>query len=621
MLRYNYLTEEEFLNRILSSSVLSPCLRLTAEEEPAVSEQPVPAPADERRTAFPAGQKSSAPETKQAAAAPEKKASGSRKKILIWSAVGAAVLFAAVMIISSILGKNNRIDPDDSSAAAGTSTASVVQNESTAAPVTDAAPQNQTAASEAETTDTPTEAPTEAPEEQPFRGELEKVMSVTIGSNQISMVHGSGLIYGDYGTALLGLRTYDGVTDTGLLYSMNYSYLYGQYEKYEGKYLVVTSDTGKPEKSAASLNRLGIMDSRGNVIVPEGYAYIKDANEYYAVCVRVSEETAKPEEAVITWSAKDFSSDAGSGDRVYFKGEWELVSLETGKPVPGFAGTKQSEYDKWKYGSSLYGNLIEVQYNKKYCRADGSELEAGAEVLYDGSYIVREPSKGTVYDTNGKELFTFDPNEGSNALGDGLSGYFAVRGLPEGKGYTLLDQNGQAISVEYVSKRGDEPKVCGPFVIVPGEDSSLAGQVYDLQGNLITEKPVSLTYAEYDELHRVLYLETQGMEQEYYLFVSEEGEILLDIAQSEVKASAFLVRQGEKYYNFATKAFDLSGETLYCDWWISVRNAGGKYDLVDTFTGEVLLRGYDDYSVVTSPDYGTIVGAVYNQTTDVFILR
>ena len=35
----------------------------------------------------------------------------------------------------------------------------------------------------------------------------------------------------------------------------------------------------------------------------------------------------------------------------------------------------------------------------------------------------------------------------------------------------------------------------------------------------------------------------------------------------------------------------------------------------------MLLRGYERYVVVQSPKYGTILGAIYNQTIDVYVLK
>ena len=627
ILRYNYRTEEEFEAKLLDTAMLKPCQKPVENTAAAAASQAVNPAVYAGAGQAAAGTKAGFSEGGKATEA----AKSEKKKLnpLIWIIPAACLVIVGVLAIAGVFRGKDPEPTESSRKTSAAGTQEVVNNDTKPAQTDPAAIQTEpsgeayTEASQAETaepTEAPTEAPTEPPEDEPLRGELEKLMSFTPGAEQDYVVNEAGLVYLDKNTGALGLKSYDGVSDTGLLYPVGSTY--GDYEDYLGKYLIVSSDGSAPEKTAESLNRLGIIDSRGQVIIPEGYASIIASNEYYAVGIRISEETDDPAEAVVTWSAKDFSSDAASDEKVYFKGEWELLSLKTGQPVPGFSGTKQEEYGKWKYTSSFCGSLIELNYGKQYILADGTELRSDAEVLDDGSYIIREPSKGTVFDTNGRELFTFDPNDYTIELGYGNVGYFASRKVSGGTGYTLLDEDGQAVSAEFVNDDYNVPKVCGPFLIVHVEGGSYSdGQVYDLQGNLVLEKHIDRYEVEYDELHHVLKLETIEEGNEAYIFISDDGEILLEAARSEVSVSGFLILKGNYYYNFATQAYDLDGDRVRYNGWIAVKNAGGKYDLVDTFTGETLLRGYDDYVAKQSPDFGTVVGAIYNQTVDIFILR
>lgn len=622
VLRYNYRTEEEFLSKILESSVLQPCLRPAAPEAP----EPELSAGQEASASFalpavPAqaavrAEKTAGEKAEAAGLSKAGKSAGRLKKILLWSAAGAAGLFVLGIIIAQLIQNKYKFQDttDPAMTAQASSGSETVRNDTTAAPQTEPPAPGGT---QEETL--PPEETTAAPAETALKGELEKLMSVTVPSGNPALLHPAGFLYGDSASGLMGLRGYDGVLDTGFLYSSDYSYIFGMGKSYEGKYLVVTKDTGAPQKTAESLNRLGVMDSHGSVIVPEQYAHIIDANEYYAICIRVNEETTDQNEAVISWAARTFSPKANIVDQVRFTGEWELIALETGKPVPGFSGTKYSEYSNLKYSSSFCGRLIKVN-SREYVLPDGSTLRPDAEVLEDGSYMVKEPAVGTLYASDGTPLFTFDPNEGTIEADYTMENYFLRRKRADGYGYTLLDKDGQPVSAEFVTENISMPKVCGPFIILPTGESEAAGRVYHRDGREVTPLNVKLYDAVFDELHRVLKLETE--DDEKTMFVSEDGTILFEIPDNGGFTDGFRVMDAEyRYYNFTAGTYALEGESAGDGWWIACLNAGGKYDLIDTFTGETLLKGYDDYEVTVSPEYGTIVGATYNQTTDVFVLR
>ncbi len=606
ILRYNYLTEEEFLTKLLGSEVLAPCRKpaVIQEAETATkAEEPVrPLPAAPEKTGSTSGGAPAAP----------------KKKLPVWLIAAAACLvIAGILAVSGVFRKEN--EPDASDAPGKTSapqTQEIVSN-STAQEASTTAEASEPAQTDTPAqTDVPPEGSTEVPEEVPFKGELELLMSVTEDASRQYTVYQAGVVCIDQNDQTLGLVSYDGKSVTEPTYPIGSPF--GDYENYEGLYLIVSTNGSAWEKTPESLNRLGLIDAHGNEVIPEGYAEIDDVNRYYALCIRVTEETADPEEAVISIPATVFSADASKDEKVLFKGEWELVSLKTGRPVPGISGTKASEYnDRWKYSSYYYGELIELAYNQ-YMRADGSMLDAGATVFSNGSYSVATPSKGTVYNSDGTERFSFDPNQYQIRYEKGA--FFGYRKLSDGShGYTLLDEDGQPVSVEFSVKGYNDPISCGPFILMqPDEDSGW--HIYDRQGGIVSDRNINQYYAEYDELHHVLKAETKE-ENETYLFFSDDGELLLEVSGNDVRVTDFLIRKDDLYYNFATKAFDIKGDRIYHSWWVAVRNDGGKYELVDTFTGQALLRGYDSYRYVESPEYGTVIGGKYNQTTDVFILR
>ena len=623
ILRHNYRTEEEFLNKILTAEMLKPCRR--PEETDAVpAEAPAAGPAvyaggEERisgTNAGAAGGKTGAETVKTA-----------KKKLnpLVWILPAACLVIVAVLAVAGVF-RGKETDPAESSrktSAAGTQEA--VSNDTKPAQ-TDPAPVQTEPSKEAQTSEPAasaevptepetTEAPPEETEKEPLKGELEKLMSVTMEEGRDYELTAAGVAYLEEASELLGLMAYDGVSDTGALYPKGG--LYGSGEDYAGKYLIVSKNGSEFEKTAESLNRYGLVDPQGREILPEEYAEIRECNEFYALCIRVTEETSDPEEAVLSFYADTFDKNDSSNQNVYFKGEWTLISLKTGQPVPGFSGTKASEYDSLKYGSALCGELIETGDGKKYMRADGSLLPAGADVFKNGCYTVTEPSKGTLYRADGTEVFSFDPNDSTLSYDTGGYGYFSGRKLGDGYGYTLLNQKGQAVSAEIQVQGISAPMTIGPFLFVRNGFSQ-PYHVYGLDGNLITEKEVETFGTAYDELHRVLKLRTSDGG---WLFVREDGEILGEFDKNLANIFDFFVGKSSAYYNFSTKEYEIKGSKVWNNGWVSVLNDGGKYDLVDVFTGARLLRGYDRYMVVKSPEYGVILGAVYNQTIDVYVLK
>ncbi|MBR6704924.1 MAG: toll/interleukin-1 receptor domain-containing protein [Lachnospiraceae bacterium] len=623
ILRHNYRTEEEFLNKILTAEMLKPCRR--PEETDAVpAEAPAAGPAayaggEERISGTNAGAAGS--QISAEAVKPAKK----KLNPLVWILPAACLLIVAVLAIAGVF-RGKETDPTESSrktSAAGTQEA--VSNDTKPAqtdpvpvqtePSKEAQTAEPAATAEAPTEPETTEAPPEETEKEPLKGELEKLMSVSMKDGRDYELTAAGVAYLEEANELLGLMAYDGVSDTGALYPKGG--LYGSGEDYAGKYLIVSQNGSEFEKTAESLNRYGIIDPKGREILPEEYAEILDCNEFYALCIKVTEETADPEEAVLSFYADTFDKNDSSNQNVYFKGEWTLISLKTGQPVPGFSGTKASEYDSLKYGSALCGELIETGDGKRYMRANGSLLPAGADVFKNGCYTVTEPSKGTLYRADGTEVFSFDPNDSTLSYDTGGYGYFSGRKLGDGYGYTLLNQKGQAVSAEIQVQGISAPMTIGPFLFVRNGFSQ-PYHVYGLDGNLITEKEVETFGTAYDELHRVLKLRTSDGG---WLFVREDGEILGEFDKNLANIFDFFVGKSSAYYNFSTKEYEIKGSKVWNNGWVSVLNDGGKYDLVDVFTGARLLRGYDRYMVVKSPEYGVILGAVYNQTIDVYVLK
>ena len=622
ILRYNYRTENEFLSKLIGSEVLRPCKR--PEAAGTLTNSP-----DEKETA-PEKTKAAAP---QSASSP---ARASKKKLLTWLIPAAlCVLIVGGLALSGVFGSGQEKLPVPSTTAEApvSSESRTDSAESTTAAAPTAQPPAVTTAQEATTaapgtettpvssSDDPAAATTAAPAEDPepagLKGELVKVMSVTGKYGQDLQLHQAGVVYLNSSYDRMGLRSFDGETVVEPIYSIGSSY--GEGKDFEGLYLIVSSDGSEMTKTPESINRLGLVDSKGEVILPEEYAAIYAANEYYAVCVKVEEETSSPEEAVLSVRANTFDSAAASSDKVYFTGEWQLMSLTTGEPVPDMGGTKEEEYSNWKYGINIYGELVKLGRDK-YIRGDGTELRQDATVLENGSYLIAEPSGGTLFATDGSEIFQYDSNEYTIEAGQGDPSYYACRKLSDGYGYTLLDEKGAPASVEFVTKAHSAPYTLGQLILLNPDDTASRGRLYDREGKQVSETIFYMPRSEYDGFHHVIKAETNGTESDSYLFIGDSGETLMETPVKGSYLYDFAIRKDSLFYNYSTGTFDLQG-TQVAYWWVSVQNSGGKYDLVDTFTGEKVLRGYDSYHAVQSPEYGWVVAAAYGETVDIFILK
>ena len=73
-----------------------------------------------------------------------------------------------------------------------------------------------------------------------------------------------------------------------------------------------------------------------------------------------------------------------------------------------------------------------------------------------------------------------------------------------------------------------------------------------------------------------------------------------------------------KYYCFAKGEYMFEGSSVEYGM-ITVENSAGSMDLVDTFSGETLLKGYDSYKATIMPDGSLgILARFGNAYVDIF---
>ena len=517
----------------------------------------------------------------------------------------AATCAACVLMLSILSTGCGKQDAETTQAQAPAQTQAPVQTTEAKAPVqTQENLQNTSAETENTVPESTAPTPTGA----------EPVLLNTLDFSNCSVYsHGkSGLIYKN-ADGKFGYISGDASADTGAIYAALDN---------RNSYLICTSDDSELTEELSSLNRFGALSLDGRAVVPEEYATLESAggDGRYVIATKVTEKTANKDEALVYIKSSTFSVAPADGDPMY-KGEWVVFDTQTGNQVPGVTGTSSpSVY--------IYGDFIRytaADGTKHTVDASGTELRSDA-VLYDnGTYVVQEPSVATVYRADGSVLFTYDPNDFNVVYKSSSgSGYFAEKTVNGAKAYALLDENGTVISADFSSVDG----AVGNFAI---SDSYGTHTLYALDGTTLLTSDAYIRVHEDTVCGRSYVVSGKSGEHYRYLFFDAAGTLLLDVTEDDAHSVneystspyAYLKKDdgNRYYYNFKDGDYTIqtSGDVDY--WMIGVENSGGKKDLIDTFTGETVLRGYDKfYSFVKDSKITVFAFRENTKSFDVFQL-
>ncbi len=408
--------------------------------------------------------------------------------------------------------------------------------------------------------------------------ELELIASIEAEDKQVATSRYDGYTYRV--DDKFGVMDYTGENDTGAVYAS---------VSYEGAFYAVTQDDSEMEAEPESLNRYGIIDASGRVIVPEEYAGFRATGSRYMVAIKVNEITEDEDEAIMYFTSKLFSLSPDEDD-ILFTGEWVVFDTVTGELVPEVSGTDA-------YWPSARGDFLEYraedgQYHTIY--PDGRELDSSARLQGNGTYIIEDDNVSTVYDSEDNEIFSVETGDYDlEYYGD--SGYYLEKYEDGEYTYYLLNETGEVVSAAFPYIR----EVVGPYVVSKEDDIYM---LYDKQGLKILEDPVSYgnEYDIYCDRMAVISLDEGG-----YVFLDTEGNVLLE-CDDEVDVYDFTACKeidGEDYYyNFAEQDYTIKGLFRVGPMLVETKLEEGGYELIDTFTGEVLLSGYGDYSVNEATD-------------------
>lgn len=391
-----------------------------------------------------------------------------------------------------------------------------------------------------------------------------------------------GIIYVDYNTKKQGIISLDGKQDSGAVY----------YRVDDvGDYFQVTLEQPSDPQNIDALNKTGLVDGNGKVLIPAEYAVIDELTNdgsYFKV-IKATERTDSKDDMLVYLTSNMFSTSAAEGD-TYYKGVWYIYDVAAGKVVDGISGTKGSNVN-------VFGDAItytdDAGQNMK-ANVRGEAFPAGAK-LVGGGYYCLDTTYG-VYNALGQMMFEY--KDGGSLTYDETSGYFIVGKYTNGTNeYKVLDLSGRIVA----SGLNKCPHVYGQDIMIHD------GILCDFAGNQLLSETVD-SVMQYGPFWYVRNYTTK----KFYL-LNENREVIFtgDGNQGDYFRSVDGIveretDQGKRFYCFATGNFEYEGNVVGSGY-ISVKNDDNTIKLVNTHTGEVVLDGYTRYAL----DVAKADGAVY----------
>lgn len=424
---------------------------------------------------------------------------------------------------------------------------------------------------------------------------LEKLYTSAEGT-YISGRDCGGLIYRDSETKKEGILSLDGLKDSGAIYYKVDTV---------GGYFSVTLEKPEDPQNIDSLNKTGLVDGNGKVLIPAEYALIDEIDSVgrFFKVIKATEQTTSKDEMLLYLTSKMFSLSASDED-VLYKGVWYVYDVVAGKCVNGVSGTKP-------YSVNAFGDAI------TYTSDDGTSMKVNARgeafpaeaKLVGGGYYYLDATY-SIYSALGEKMFEY--KDGGSITYDETSGYFIVGKYANGSNeYKVLDMTG-AVVASGMSKR--------PYVY--SQDMMIYdGTLCDFAGNPMLADKVD-TVLKYGPFWYV----RNYTEKKFYLF-NENRELLFTGAESENESFLsvnWLVEketdQGKRYYCFATGTFEYDGRSVGAGM-VSVEKDDGTYDLVNTHTGEVMVSGFKQYTVDIAEDGTIYIFAIASPCTTVYKVK
>lgn len=382
-----------------------------------------------------------------------------------------------------------------------------------------------------------------------------------------------------------GIMSFDGTYNSGAIYAMCRPF---------GTAFMVSKAMGD-EADPLTFNTAGVVDARGNVLIPLSYASVVAIDDRYA---RVAELTGTcPEKE---GSITEFTNSAG--DEVFCTGNWYIYDLTTGKKIPNATGTLR--YASYSYAGKFvkYVTDDKVQH---VVTPEGDALPEAASYMTNGYYML--PEEKVVCDAYGTRLFTYDPNGFVPCDDQNSDQYFTAKKTVDGKDvFVLMDMTGAIVSGELTS----EPVVCGKLLIYNK-------RVCNFKGEPLLDAEINHLYE--DTITRQMWAASDAVTKEKFLLDNDGNVVYRSGTEVEISFNVnnfdMHRKDGENDpYHFIVKdgSYELKGVAV-APWLVRTTNEDGTYNLVETVSGQTLLSNYTSITVGTAG--GTML-YVYTQNAE-----
>ncbi len=408
----------------------------------------------------------------------------------------------------------------------------------------------------------------------------EKIGSVPHSQIENTSNHG---IYYKGKNEKYGIFSLDGKNDTGPIYST--CELKGNNEI--AYFQVSVSQAELDFDNLSTINCLSLVDTNGKELVPPKYASFEVYNNRYVKAIKATTKTTNEEDSLLRFPVDVSSYFAYEGD-TFFKGQWVIYDVITGKAMEGATGTNN-------YTVETYGNILryitdsgeQITINDK-----GQTIPKDAKVFDNGYYRLdnADGNGGVLYNSDNQKVFDYDQDDFIPQKSD--SGYIVARKDTEGTKYVLMNTNGKIISGEF----NDVPGVRG-ILVHAGE------KICNFEGDCIIEG----TYEDCgmdEQLGNVWFLRNDKT----YTLIKKDGTVLYHGTETNtlgfdtIDCAIYKEVNSQKiYYSFADKDFTVRGEDV-SPWLIRTQTEGSETSsILDNLSGKTIIEGYTDYAFTEIP--------------------
>lgn len=415
----------------------------------------------------------------------------------------------------------------------------------------------------------------------------------TIDRDNFTTAEG-GLFYKD-DNGLYGVMSYEGLHDTGAIYADVQS---------RGKYFQVFQKEITDVNDISSVNSSMLIDGKGNIIIPQGYASFYVLSDRYILAAKATGRTYSEDDVVSCITSNGTCLTNAYNDSSWYKGSWHVYDVVNKCFVPNATGTKAvTVIARGQYLTFQNDNGENITIDAK-----GVALPENAKMFDDGSYKI-ESKIGEVYDANGNKLFAYDL---TGFIPSSVSGdyYVASKYVDGASKQAIMDKKGNIISTEF-----------DDYITVYGEIVKCGNQIFNLKGENILKGEYESVY--YDDMFGQNWIVRN---EDYYTMIDKNGAVFFNGPYDDghtVWTDDFLASEKREdtnyYYSYKDRDYTIPGYH-FAPWIVETPSSNYMYDLVDTMTGKKLLEGYSDYSHISRNALAYYVYAEYNGGADVYLV-